>query len=81
MAPKDRRIIFMRGDTLICDLPLDAYEAGDITETKEKLAQEMDCTPEEIEVRITGIEDGRIHRHPPQKITLVNPNIIKMFPR
>jgi hypothetical protein len=82
MATNDRRITFMRGDnTIICYLPLDAYEAGDIKETKERLAREMNCTPEEIEVRITGIEDGRTHKYSSLKIQLIDHAAVKRFSR
>ena len=81
MDAKDRRIIFMLGeDNVICDLPLDAYEPGDIKETKEKLAAELGCTPEEIEVRITGLHTGRgENKGPSLKLQLIDSNTVKKF--
>ena len=81
METKDRRIIFMLGDgNVICDLPLDAYEPGDIKETKEKLAKELGCTPDEIEVRITGLHTGRgENKGPSLKLQLIDSNTVKKF--
>lgn len=81
MDAKDRRIIFMLGqDNVICDLPLDTYEPGDIKETKEKLAAELGCTPDEIEVRITGLHTGRgENKGPSLKLQLIDSNTVKKF--
>ncbi|MBA4417232.1 MAG: hypothetical protein C0392_04885 [Syntrophus sp. (in: bacteria)] len=80
METKDRQIIFIHGnDHILCDLPLDAYEPGDIKETKEKLAKELQCKPEEIEVRITGIYDGRTVKGPTLKFKLIDGNTVKKF--
>jgi hypothetical protein len=60
MEAQDRRIIFMiGGDNVLCELPLDEYVPGDISETKERLAEEMNCGTEQIEVRITGIRRAK----------------------
>jgi len=81
METKDRRIIFMVGDgNVICDLPLDAYEPGDIKETKERLAIELGCSPDEIEVKITGLHTGRGgDKGPTLKLQLIDSNTVKKF--
>lgn len=60
METEERRIIFMLDkDTVICEMSLDNYEPGDITETKERLAQEFGRAPEDIQIRITGVKGGK----------------------
>jgi len=80
MEMKNRQIIFIHGNNhIICDLPLDAYEPGDIKETKERLAKELRCKPEEIEVRITGIHDGRTVKGPTLKFKLIDNLTVRKF--
>jgi hypothetical protein len=74
----DRQIIFTYGQNNIVR-PLDAYEPGDIKETKTKLSRELNCSPEEITVRITGIHDGRIQKGSPLKIQLVDAIAIRNY--
>jgi hypothetical protein len=63
MKTEERRIIFMLDDkNVICEVPLEVYEPGDIKETKERLAQEMHCTPEEIQIKITGVKGGKANK-------------------
>ncbi len=57
METKDRYIIFIRGNDHILEVPLDGNEPGDIKEIRERLAQELQCSPQEIDVRITGISN------------------------
>jgi hypothetical protein len=69
---EERLISFIRGNgNVLRTLPLDSYEPGDIKDTKEQLAEEFQCKPEEIEVRITGIRD-RMGRGPGVKLKLVD---------
>lgn len=64
---EDRRIIFMHGNNnVLCELPFSGYEPGDIKETKERLAQELNCSPKEIEVRITGLKEQPEKKTPPK---------------
>jgi hypothetical protein len=80
MKTKDRQIIFIHGNGhVIYDLPLDTYEPGDIKETKEKLAKDLRCKPEEIEVRITGIHDGRTFKGSSLKFKLIDSIAVKRF--
>lgn len=81
MGKKERQIIFMFGaDNILCRLPLDAYEPGSITKKKEMLAKEMNCSPEEVTVKITGIQDGRAtDKGPALNIQLIDRNTIKHF--
>ena len=80
METKDRRIFFiLGGGDIICDLPLDAYEPGDIKETKERLAMELGCAPDAIEVKITGLHTGRGDKGPSLKLRLIDSNTVKKF--
>ena len=80
METEERRIIFVRGDNeVLCDLPLNAYETGDIKETKEILAKELNCGPEEIEVRITGVRDSRLDKGNTLKNSLIDAKAIRDF--
>jgi hypothetical protein len=55
METKDRYIIFVHNGNHVLELPFDSYEPGDIKETRERLAQELNCSPKNIEIRITGL--------------------------
>ena len=80
METQERRIIFVRGNNeILCDLPLDAYETGDIKETKEILAKELNCGPEEIEVRITGVRDSRLDKGNTLKIQFFDSKTVRDF--
>ena len=80
METQERRIIFMRGNNeILCDLPLDAYETGDIKETREILAKELNCRPEEIEVRITGTRDSRFDKGGTLNIQFIDAKAIRDF--
>jgi len=60
MKTEERRIIFILDENqVICEVPLEVYEPGDIKETKERLAHEMNRAPEEIQIRITGVKGGK----------------------
>ena len=58
METGNKHIIFIRDADCILELPLDGYEPGDIKETRERLAQKLNCSPKDIEVRITGLTAG-----------------------
>ncbi len=74
-----RRIIFTLKDTVICDLPLDAYEPGDIQETKEILSGERGCSPDDIEITITGSRDSRMDQTGTLKISLIDGKALKEY--
>jgi len=72
---RDRRIIFMHAhgsDQILCDLPFESYEPGDIKETKERLAEELNCSPKEIEVRITGLKEQPDDKKNGPRLRIVN---------
>ena len=80
MDTRDRQIIFTLGDgNVICELALDVYEPGDIKDTKEKLARELGCTPEEIGVKITGLHTGKGDKGSTLKFQLIDSNTVKKF--
>jgi hypothetical protein len=80
MKTEERRIIFMIDEnTVLCEVPLEVYEPGDIKETKERLAQEMHCTPEQIQIRITGVKGGKASKGSSLHYQLFDINTIRNF--
>jgi hypothetical protein len=80
MGSKERQIIFMLdNDNVIHRMPLDTYESGDIRETKELLAKQLACSPDEIKVRITGARNGKAKKGDSLNIQLVDGNMIRHF--
>ena len=80
METKERRILFMLGkEEVVGELPLDGYEPGDIGETKERLASKLGVRPEEIEVRITGVQRGKSQKAGSLKIRLFDRKTIRDF--
>jgi hypothetical protein len=60
VGAQERQIRFIHTNgTLIHDVSLDSYLPGDIQETRETLAKEMNCSVEDIRVKITGIRRGK----------------------
>jgi len=53
---KEKLILFMiDNDTIIYRFPFEKYEPGDIKEMREKIAEELNCKPKEIRIKITGV--------------------------
>lgn len=66
-------------DNVICEVSLDVYEPGDIKETKERLAQEMNCTPQEIQIRIMGVKGGKASKGSALHYQLLDINTIRNY--
>jgi|WetSurMetagenome_2_1015567.scaffolds.fasta_scaffold391959_1 hypothetical protein len=75
---EERRIIFMLDeDNIICEMPLDNYEPGDIRDTKERLAHEINRAPEEIQIRIKGVKGGKASKGSALHFQLFDINTIR----
>ncbi len=80
MGTRERLIIFMLdGENVVHSMSLDEYESGDIRETKESLAKELACSPDEIKVRIIGARNGKPKKGPSLNIRLVDGDTIRHF--
>jgi hypothetical protein len=80
MEATDRRILFVIGeDEVLLDAPLDTYVPGDIKETKERLAAELGIKPDEIHVRIKGLQSGNHNKGPSLGIQLLDSKTIKDY--
>lgn len=55
METRNEFIIFMHDKDRVLELPFCGYRPGDIKRTKERLARELSCGIEDIEVRIIGL--------------------------
>ena len=64
-------------DNIILEMSLDSYEPGDIKDTKERLAQQMQCAPTEIGIRITGVKGGKGNKGSSLHFSLIDFNTIK----
>jgi hypothetical protein len=72
------RIIFTYGNNMVV-VPLDVYEPGAIKETREKLSKQLNCRPEDIQIKITDIRDGGVCKGSSLKGTLVDTKAIRNF--
>jgi hypothetical protein len=79
MDTEKRKITFTLRNNIICDLPLDAYEPGDIQETKKILSGELGCRPDEIEITIIGTRDSRMDQTGTLRISLIDGKALKEF--
>jgi hypothetical protein len=80
VGAQERQIQFIHTNgTVVHDISLDTYTPGDIQETREILAQEMNCSVDDIRVKITGIRHGKAKKAPSVRSRLIDGKALRDF--
>jgi hypothetical protein len=80
VGAKERQIRFIHTNGMVVhDVSLDSYRPGDIQETRKVLAQQMNCSAEDIRVKITGIRHGKAKKAPSVRSQLIDGKALRDF--
>ena len=80
MGAEERQILFIDSTgTVIHNLPLDFYSAGDIREAREALAKKLNLNPDDIRTRVTGLRHGKAGKDSSICVRLIDRKTLRDF--